>query len=145
MAIALTAPASPRRIDTALAIVRVIVGAIFIAHGAQKLFGFGFGGTIGFFTQIGAPLPTITAPLIAILEFFGGIALVLGFLSRFVAIGLVLDMLGAIALVHIKAGFFAPKGVEFPLSLVALAAAIAIAGPGAFSIDARLFARRDER
>ena len=130
------------RTDLALAILRVVVGIVFLAHGGQKLFVFGFEGVTGAFTQMGAPLPQITAPMVALLEFFGGLALVAGLLTRFAAVGLALVMLGAMVLVHLAAGFFAPNGVEFPLTLLAASAALAVAGAGRFSLDHLIAARR---
>jgi putative oxidoreductase len=130
------------RTDLALAILRVVVGIVFLAHGGQKLFVFGFDGVTGAFTQMGAPLPQITAPMVALLEFFGGLALVAGLLTRFAAVGLAFVMLGAMVLVHLAAGFFAPNGVEFPLTLLAASAALAFAGAGRFSLDHLIAARR---
>jgi putative oxidoreductase len=89
-------------------------------------------------------MPGITGPLIALLEFFGGIALVLGLLTRLAALGLALDMLGAILLVHLRNGFFLPRGVEFVLVLLTAAIAVALAGAGDISVDAAL-ARRQRR
>jgi len=132
---------SGTRTAAGLALLRVVLGAVFMAHGAQKLFVFGLGGVAGAFTQMGAPFPGVTGPLVALLEFFGGIALVLGLLTRLAALGLVIDMLGAIAIVHLKAGFFAPRGVEFVLMLATAAAALVIGGPGALALD-NLIARR---
>jgi putative oxidoreductase len=82
------------------------------------------------------------APLITLLEFFGGIALIAGFLTRLVGLGLALDMLGAIAFVHIKGGFFMPTGYEFALTLLVASLGFAIAGPGALSVDSFLANRR---
>src|SRR5829696_377156 len=103
---------------------------------------FGISGTTAFFTQVGAPMPGVTAPLIGGLEFLGGIALVVGLLTRLAALGLALDMLGAIFVVHLKAGFFAPNGVEFVLLLMVNAIALVIAGPGAGSLDGAIGRRR---
>ena len=118
-----------------IAILRIVTGIVFTAHGYQKLFVFGMAGVQGAFTKMGAPLPTITGPLIACLEFFGGIALAIGFLTRLVAFGLACDMLGAILIVHVANGFFLPKGYEFVLMLLAASLALAFGGPGALSID----------
>ena len=131
-----------RRTDSALAILRIIVGSIFIAHGAQKLFVFGFAGVSGAFGQMGVPLPGLMGPFIALLEFFGGIALVIGLLTRLASLGLTFNMLGAIALVHLKAGFFNPAGVEFPLALAGVTASLVLAGAGAYSLDAVIAGRR---
>lgn len=130
-----------RQVDVALTILRVVLGVVFIAHGGQKLFVFGFEGVTGAFGQMGVPAPGIVGPATALIEFFGGIALVLGFLTRLAALGVGATMVGAITLVHLPAGFFAPNGVEFPLSLLAMAAALTITGAGRFSVDALLSRR----
>ena len=130
------------RLDAGLALLRIITGSVFLAHGAQKLFVFGLTGVTGAFTQMGAPVPTITGPLVSGLEFFGGIALIIGLLTRLVGLGLAIDMLGAIFIVHLAGGFFVPKGVEFVLMLFAAGATLALTGPGAFSVDAALARRR---
>ncbi len=137
---ALVTPVS-RQLDAGLAVLRVITGVIFVAHGAQKLFVFGFGGVTGAFTEMGVPAPGVIGPLVALVEFFGGIALIIGLLTRLAALGLAIEMLFAIFLVKIKGGFFAPNGTEFELLLFASAATVALIGAGAYSIDNTL-ARR---
>lgn len=130
---------SPSRLSLGLAVLRVVVGVVFLVHGYQKLFQMGIPGVTGFFTQIGAPLPQLTAPLVSVLEFGGGLALILGLLTPVVAALLAADMLGAMLLVHLPNGFNATDGgYEFVLTLLGAALALALTGPGAYALDRML-------
>jgi putative oxidoreductase len=89
--------------------------------------------------RMGVPMPEIAAPLVSLVEFGCGASLMIGFLTRLVAIPLAIDMLSAILLVHRQAGFFAPGGVELVLLLFTGALAMVLGGPGSLSVD-RAFA-----
>ncbi|HZR57777.1 MAG TPA: DoxX family protein [Terriglobales bacterium] len=124
-----------------LTVLRVIVGVVFLVHGSQKVFGFGYHGVTGMFAHIGIPLPAISAAIVMTVEFLGGIALILGLTTRLAASLLAIDMIGAILMVHMKNGFFNPTGFEYPLTLLGAAICLALAGSGAASVE-WLFARR---
>ncbi len=127
-------------------IVRVVLGVIFFAHGAQKVFGWfgghGLRGTIGYFQQALRIPPALTV-LAALTECFGGLAVLVGFLARPAALGLTVTMLVAIAKVHWRNGFFvnwslAPgkgHGFEMNLALIGMALAVLVGGAGTLSID----------
>jgi putative oxidoreductase len=131
--------------STATAVLRLVLGVVFFAHGAQKMFGwfggFGFSGTMGFFTgtmHIPAPL----AFLAIVAEFFGGLGLILGFLTRIAAFGIAVNMLVAIATVHSANGFFMNwngrqkgEGFEYHLLVLAMTVFLMIRGAGGFSVD----------
>jgi len=122
-------------------VLRVIVGVVFLVHGSQKLFSFGFSGVTAFFTHAGIPLPVVSAPLVTLVEFLGGLALILAVGTRIAALLLACDMLGAIVFVHFKNGFFMPTGYEFALTMLAANLSLALTGPGAASVD-RLIAKK---
>jgi putative oxidoreductase len=134
-------------VNVSLLVVRLIVGVIFAAHGAQKLFG-AFGGP-GLAAMVEPP-PNGMGPLgypVTIGEFFGGLGLIVGFLCRFSAASLILIMAGAIALVHGQNGFFlghgpsdtlATSGFEYNVALIGLLLPILIAGPGRLAIGRML-------
>jgi putative oxidoreductase len=133
-------------VDLAALVLRGVLGFVFIAHGGQKLFGwFGGGGMHGttvFFRAVGIPAPDAFAYVVGITEFFGGAVLVLGFLTIIATAGLVIDMAVAIATVSHAFSFFSQQkvgyGWELNLSLIGLAAALLIIGPGTWSVDAVL-------
>lgn len=132
---------SPRQLSLGLAALRLAVAAIFINHGRQKLFVYGFAGVTGAFTHMGVPVPGLMGPFIGVLEFFGGIALAVGLLTRLFALGFVFDMLGAILLVQLKKGF---GGFELEFLLLGSSLALVLAGAGEFSVDA-LLGRRNAK
>jgi putative oxidoreductase len=131
--------------NPATVILRLVLGVVFFAHGAQKLLGWfggpGFSGTMGMFTgylHIPAPL----AFLAIAAEFFGGLGLILGFLTRIAAFGITVNMLVAIGTVHHSYGFFMNwtgaqkgEGFEYHLLVLAITAYLMIRGAGAFSVD----------
>lgn len=121
-----------------LTILRAVVGIVFLIHGGQKLFVYGFHGVAGFMGQIGIPVPASAAVVVTLVEFLGGAALLLGLFTRWAALLIAIDMVVAILVVHLKGGFFNPKGYEYPLTLVAACVALALSGPGAASVDGLL-------
>ncbi|MDQ0147026.1 MULTISPECIES: DoxX family protein [Pseudarthrobacter] len=130
---------------TALAALRIILGFLFAAHGWQKFNEWTIAGTQASFAKMGVPAADVMAPAIAVLELAGGIALILGILTRVVAALLVVDMLGALFLVHAPAGIFAANGgYELVLLLAAASFALALTGAGRLSVDRALFGRRPE-
>lgn len=125
---------------------RVPVGIIFAAHGAQKLFGwfggYGLEGTGQFFASVGLNPGYLMALLAGAAEFFGGLALVLGLLVRPAAAALALAMLVAIFAVHWSQGFFmSNNGYEYALALLAASLALLFSGGGRYSVDAALAVR----
>jgi len=112
-----------------ITLLRVGVGVVFVAHGVQKFF-MGFSNVAGFLNSVGIPQPTIAAVLLTGLEFLGGLALIFGILTRYVAVALAFDMAVAIIKVHWKGGFFAPAGVELPLTLLVANLTLILSGGG---------------
>jgi len=124
-------------------LLRVVVGILFVAHGAQKLFGwfggYGLEGTGQWMASIGLGPGYLMALLAGSAEFFGGLALILGVLVRPAAIGLAITMVVAIFSVHFQNGLFMDKnGYEYALALLVVAVSLAISGAGKASVDAQL-------
>ena len=123
-----------------LAILRVVLGIAMIVHGWSKLSG-GVGGVAGFFGSIGIPAPGLMAWVVTIVELVGGILLVVGFLTQIAGILIALDMLGAILFAFLLRGapLIAENGQQISWEKEAVFAAaalcIALAGPGAWSVD----------
>ncbi|MCM3523039.1 MULTISPECIES: DoxX family protein [unclassified Curtobacterium] len=119
-----------------LTALRIVLGVVFTAHGAQK-FAQGIPGVAQGFSGMGVPLAEVAAPLVAGLELVGGILLVVGVATRVVGLLLAVDMVVAGLLAHATAGFFAQDGgFEYVLVLAVASLAIALTGPGQFSLDA---------
>ena len=135
--------------DWTLTVIRVILGVVFFAHGAQNLLGW-FGGaglketlrTMHEFVRLPIPL----AFLVVTSEFFGGLGLIVGLLGRIAAIGICITMLSAIVMVHGRHGLFLNwfgdrkgHGFEYHLLAIGLAIAIVVRGSGAASLDRLLY------
>jgi putative oxidoreductase len=130
--------------DRLLTLVRLVAGVVFLAHGAQKLLGwfggYGFGPTMGAFEHMGIPAPFGFLAIAA--EFFGGLGLILGLLSRVAAFGIAVEMLVAIFKVHAANGFFMNwagnqrgEGIEYHLLALAVLVVVLLRGAGAWSLD----------
>ena len=130
-------------IDAALLVLRVGVGLVFAAHGAQKLFGWwngpGITGWQGAMAHMGYRPAALFAWVSALIEFAGGLLLAIGFLTPLAAAVLMAQAVVIVGAAHWRNGFFSTAGgFEFPLTLGIGAAAILLAGPGALSVDAAL-------
>ena len=102
----------------------------------------GFHGVAGFFGGAGIPLPFVSAVIVTLVEFLGGIALIIGLFTRWAAALNGFDMIVAILVVHLKNGFLKPGGFEHPLTLLAACLALVWLGPGAASVDGALAKRK---
>ena len=135
--------------DIATTILRLVLGVVFFAHGAQKMLGwfggYGFSGTMGFFTGM-MHIPAPFAFLAIAAEFFGGLGLIFGLLTRIAAFGIFCNMVVAVAMVHHNFGFFMNwtgaqkgEGYEYYLLTIAVATFLMIRGAGAASVDRLLY------
>ena len=136
--------------DVVLTVVRLVMGIVFFAHGAQKMLGwyggYGFHATMGSFEQMGVPAALAFLAISA--EFFGGLGLIVGFLTRIAAFGIMCNMLVAIVTVHHVNGLFMNwfgnqkgEGYEYHLLALALGLILLVKGAGAVSIDRALAGR----
>jgi putative oxidoreductase len=116
----------------ALLVLRIVIGTIMIAHGYGKVFG-GFSHVRDMVQHIG--FPTWTAYLLAGTEFFGGILILAGLLTRFVAVAMLIDMSVAIWKIHWHNGLKGPGAVEFPLAVAAIAFSLIFLGAGPIALD----------
>ncbi|HLK35286.1 MAG TPA: DoxX family protein [Polyangiaceae bacterium] len=137
--------------DVGPTIARLTLGIVMFPHGAQKMLGwfggYGFAGTMGYFTHSG--IPAVFAFLAIMAEFAGSIGLIVGALSRVAAFGIAVNMLVAIATVHASQGFFMNwfgnlkgEGFEYHLLAIGLAAVVLVKGAGRLSVDRLLSARK---
>jgi putative oxidoreductase len=131
--------------NTTATIIRIVLGIIMFPHGAQKMLGwfggYGFNGTMGFLTGT-AGLPWIIAFLVITIEFLGAIALIFGFATRVVAVGIISLFAGIIFTSHLQNGFFMNwtgnlkgEGYEYHLLIIGMAIALLVSGAGKWSVD----------
>jgi putative oxidoreductase len=136
----MNAQGNSRAADWGLVPLRLVVGLVFVVHGAQKLFVFGLGGAAGFMAKVGIPLPFVAAVVVMAVEILGGLALILGLGTRVAAALLAFEMLVAILTVRLKMGFVG--GYEFELTLLAASLSLALLGAGPVTAKT-VFARRE--
>ncbi|ABX03118.1 MAG TPA: DoxX family protein [Herpetosiphon sp.] len=118
-----------------IAILRIVVGFIFFMHGLDKFNG-GIEGTAGFLTSLGIPAPTFMAILLIATELIGGIMLMLGLFTRYVAVAEAIAMVVALVTVHLDAGFSSREGgYEYVLALIAASVALVLLGSGSLALD----------
>jgi putative oxidoreductase len=131
-------------INIGLLIIRVVIGVIFMGHGAQKLFGwfggYGIKGTGGWFESIGIKPGAAMALLTGLTELIGGILFTLGLLTPLAGIMIAGTMVMAIAKVHAPNGLWSTEnGYEYNLTVIAVVIGVALIGPGQYALDAFLF------
>jgi len=138
--------------DKTLLAQRILLGAVMLPHGAQKLLGwfggYGFQGTMGYFTGT-LHIPSVLAFLVIVSESIGSLGLILGLGTRLAAFGAAATMVGAALLTHVQVGFFMNwfgaqqgEGFEYHLLALGLAVPLVVRGGGAWALDHSLLARR---
>jgi putative oxidoreductase len=126
----------PLNPDVGLLVLRVVLAIIMLYHGWPKVTN--FGGTVEGFTGMGIPAPTLAALVATVAEVVGGLLILIGAFTDVAGLLFAIDMLGAITFVHAKNGFSAANGgFEFPLALLAMALAVALAGPGRYAVGGK--------
>ena len=136
-------------------ILRLLLGTVLFAHGAQKLLGwfggYGFEGTMGFFTGT-VGLPWIVGFLVIMIEFFGSLSLLLGFATRLWSVSMIFLFIGIMVTSHLSNGFFMNwygsqkgEGIEYFLLSIGMALSLAVSGAGKFSIDRLLIRKPAEK
>jgi putative oxidoreductase len=126
----------PLNLDLALLLLRLALGAILLFHGLPKIMN--YGATVGGFQSMQIPAPSLSAIFAIIAEVIGGILILLGIAVDLAGILVAIEMLGAIFLVHWSNGFdFTKGGWEHPFSVMIMALAVALAGPGEFAVGGR--------
>jgi len=133
---------TPRTIGWGIALIRIMVGIVFVMHGGQKLFIYGVSGVASSMEQMGMPLPMVSAVLASFAEFFGGAFMLLGLFTRIAAIPLAFVMFVAVTTVHISQGFFLPGGFEYALTLLITNIGLILTGAGELSLDHYIAHRR---
>lgn len=129
--------------DVALLLARILLGVVLIAHGWQKLVTNGIGATSQSFTEMGVPLPPVSATFAAVVELVGGALILAGAATAIVGLLVVLDMIGAAVLVHLSKGVFASDGGWELVGMIAAAALlVAATGAGRYSVDHAMTARQ---
>jgi putative oxidoreductase len=127
-------------------LLRVAVGAVFLVHGWVRLVDFGIGETAQSFGSQGVPVPGLVAVGVTAVETLGGVALIVGLLTRWVALLLVAEMVAAALLVDVGTGFFAgDQGIELGLILEGACLALILTGPGPLVADTVFHRRHRER
>lgn len=126
----------PLNPDLALLVLRLALAAVLLYHGLPKLMN--FGATVGMFQSMNIPAPTLSAAFALVAEVVGGLLILLGVAVDIAGLLVVIDMIGAISLVHWSKGFsFLNGGWEFPFVILCLALALALAGPGSYAVGGK--------
>jgi putative oxidoreductase len=123
----------PYNLDLALLILRLVLAVVLLYHGIPKLLH--FSATVGGFQTMGLPAPSLSAAFAVLAEVVGGVLILLGVAVDLAAILVIIDMLGAVTLVHWSNGFdFTKGGWEHPFTVLSISLVLALAGPGRMAV-----------